>query len=173
MIYKKATKEDLGIILDLVKEAQKFLKEQGVHQWQDGYPGDRDIIKDLIEQESFLFYEGGVAIGYMTIVLHPEESYNKLLEGEWLNKNQTEGAMHHVIISKLARGKGLSKELFDLGIHICRIHGKESIRIDTHPDNSRMQHVICKNNFHKCGVIQLQPSGDLRLVYEQKIKRLK
>jgi RimJ/RimL family protein N-acetyltransferase len=54
-----------------------------------------------------------------------------------------------------------------LAEEFCRKKGVSLLRIDTHEDNKRMQHILAKNGFVYCGIV-LQNGSD-RLAYEKKL----
>ena len=43
MILRKAVMDDLPLIKEIIDQARFYLKENGVDQWQDGYPSECDI----------------------------------------------------------------------------------------------------------------------------------
>ena len=47
-------KTDLASIMKAVKCAQKYLAGLGIDQWQDGYPNEEIILKDILNKESYL-----------------------------------------------------------------------------------------------------------------------
>ena len=51
---RRATKADLPAILTIINEAKAYLKEQGINQWQAGYPTNQDIEKDIEQQISYV-----------------------------------------------------------------------------------------------------------------------
>ena len=44
---RKAHPADLPEIMTIIHQAQKSLAEQGVDQWQDGYPDEAAILRDI------------------------------------------------------------------------------------------------------------------------------
>lgn len=63
------------------------------------------------------------------------------------------------------RGKGLAKIAINLIEELCRIKNIKSIRADTDFPNKRMQHILEKNGFKKCGTIVFQ--GSKKIAYDK------
>ena len=61
-------------------------------------------------------------------------------------------------------GKGLSTLVFEAIRDLCRERGISCIRIDTDSKNQRMQHVLEKNGFVRCGYVLFE--GDKKLTYD-------
>ena len=40
-------KKDLEGIIDIIKDAQELLAGQNIDQWQNGYPNEKVILKDI------------------------------------------------------------------------------------------------------------------------------
>ena len=55
MIFRKATETDLNAIMNIISQAQNYLKEQGIDQWQNGYPNRQTIKKDIEKWEFICF----------------------------------------------------------------------------------------------------------------------
>ncbi len=56
---------------------------------------------------------------------------------------------------------GLSSITLSLIENFCIENGIKSIRVDTDFQNKRMQHILEKNGFSKCGIVIFQGSGKL------------
>ena len=44
MEFRKSTKSDITKIMDIVKQAQAYFKEQNIDQWQNNYPNEEVIM---------------------------------------------------------------------------------------------------------------------------------
>lgn len=38
MKFRKAAEKDINAIMNIINQAQNYFKEQGIDQWQNGYP---------------------------------------------------------------------------------------------------------------------------------------
>lgn len=78
--------------------------------------------------------------------------------------------VHRLALGQEYRGMGLADTAFALVEALCLERGVSNIRADTDFPNKRMQHVLEKNHFVRCGTIVFQGSGKLaydKLLNEQ------
>lgn len=157
-----AVKEEAQICYGFIEEARAFQREQGFVQWSDDYPVFVDIQEDIAAGKGYLLCEGGDPFGYIFLDFEDEPAYGDI-EGQW-RSDQPYAVMHKVAFGKAARGKGASKELFRLAREASLSRGIHSLRIDTHRENGRMQHILDREGFEYCGIVYY--SGAPRRAYE-------
>ena len=54
MEFRKSTKNDVPKIMNIVKQAQNYFKEQGIDQWQNNYPNEEVINGDIENGDSYV-----------------------------------------------------------------------------------------------------------------------
>lgn len=160
-----AKEEDVQFAADCFDCAREYQKEQGFLQWTDEYPNITTAIEDVKSKKGFIYYEKSALIGYVCIDFDGELTYNEI-QGEW-KTNQKYAVVHRLALSKSARGKGFSKEIFRLIKEFCIENNVFSIRVDTDKNNEIMQNILRKESFEYCGVIYFQ--GGPKLAYECEI----
>ena len=101
-------------------------------------------------------------IGYCCIIIGDEPAYHQI-EGAWKTDNPY-AVVHRMAFNKKARGGGLSKEAFHLLKKYCISCGIGAIRVDTQKENKVMQHILIREGFRYCGLIQFD--GGPKLAYE-------
>lgn len=146
-------------MLEIFEQAKGVMRSDGnFGQWTGGYPSVEVLKADMERGSSYVISDSGSEIvGTFAFIPGIEPTYN-YIEGKWL----TDGP--YATIHRLASGPeshGIARECFDW----CwsRV---QNLRIDTHADNSIMQHCILKYGFTYCGVIYLA-NGDPRLAYQK------
>ena len=154
-IIRKASPTDMAEIMQVMDAAKIIMRQSGnMHQWGDGYPSEAVIRTDIERKGGFVIEDDGMIVGYFAFLQSPEPTYAKIYEGEWADDVQPYHVVHpdaHGIFSSI--------------MEFCFSH-EENIRIDTHRDNTIMQHNILKHGFTYCGIIYLL-SGDERLAYQK------
>ena len=148
---EKATLADAEICFEILDFGRSFQREQGFVQWSDDFPNLDTVKDDILNQNGYKLLYNDEIIGYMYIAFDGEKAYDNI-DGKWI----LEGAyatVHRVAFRPEFRGKGLSKITFDLIIKLCKSKNLKSIRMDTDEKNLRMQHVLEKNGFKRCGRI--------------------
>lgn len=137
----------------------------GVEQWQDGYPNEEVILKDIADGTSYLFFEEDIPMATFALFFEDDPTYSSIEEGDWLTTNPY-SVIHRIAVSQDYVGKGvMGRVLQKVGTRSLS-KGFSSIRMDTHLDNKSMQRALLKNGFNYCGHIFLE-NDDLRLAYER------
>ena len=162
-----AQKTDLASIMKAIKCAQKYLAGLGIDQWQDGYPNEEIILKDIQHNESYLVInDRNESIGTTMFSLRLEPTYNNI-EGNWLTEGLVKyGVIHRMAVDDQFRSSGFSRFVFDYFENLLIEKGIISMRIDTHEENQVMQGLLKKRGYHYCGIIYLE-SGSKRLAFEK------
>ena len=156
---RQATNADLPEIKKIIEEAKAYLKKQGIDHWQDGYPATEDLETDVNFGITYVLIVDGKIAG--TAALHQglDVNYLNIHDGEWINGvHGRYTAIHRIAMSSNFRGQHLSDKMVSGLITISGVLGYKDIRIDTHPENLGMQHVITTNGFTKRGTIYMSES---------------
>ena len=159
-IIRKAKPTDMAAIMLVIDAAKKIMRQSGnMHQWGEGYPSEAVILADIEKDGGFVIEEGKELVGYFAFLASPEPTYQKIYDGNWLDDEKPYHVIHR--IASRAEAHGIFSSIMDF----CFAHDA-NIRIDTHRDNTIMQHNIAKHGFTYCGIIYLA-SGDERLAYQK------
>ncbi len=167
MEFRLAREADLPHIMAIVRQAQAHLGAQGIDQWQDGYPDEATLRRDIALSQGYVL-EGEAGIeGIATIVFTGEPCYVRIEQGAW-KTSEPYACIHRVALRADLRGSGASARLMRAAEAVVRAHGFPSIRIDTHRQNLGMQKMLAKQGYTCCGVIYLE-NGAERLALEKAI----
>jgi hypothetical protein len=157
---RQATPADMPSVMQVVEAAKGIMRQSGnLHQWVDGYPSEDVIMADIEKGYGFVAEEHGRTVAYFAFVPSPEPTYSKIYGGAWIDDKQPYHVVHRIASYPEVHG------IFSDIISFCFFHDN-NIRIDTHRDNTIMQHNILKHGFTYCGIIYLA-SGDERLAYQK------
>ncbi len=162
-----AQTSNLEAIIEAIKSAQKYLASLGIDQWQDGYPNEEVILKDINQNESYIVTnENDEVIGTTMFTTRPEPTY-KVIDGNWLTSDDAVyGVIHRMAVNDKFRSIGFSKFVFDYFEKKLIEKGIGSMRIDTHEQNQVMQGIIKNRGYQYCGIIKLERGGT-RLAFEK------
>lgn len=149
--FRKAAEKDLQTATALIEQAKVFLRENGVDQWQTGYPNEAAIAGDLQRKEGYVMEVEGQVRGYACISFAGEPCYNDLV-GNWLS-DLPYGVVHRMAIDNGCKGKGAAPAFFRFAEELCKERDIHSIRVDTDGDNRMMQRVLEKQGFTYCGTV--------------------
>ena len=160
MMIREARPSDMSAIMQVMEAAKKIMRSSGnMHQWGEGYPSEAVILSDMEKNGGFVVEEDSKVVAYFAFLPSPEPTYDRIYGGRWLDDVQPYHVIHR--IASYPNVHGIFKSIMDF----C-FSRDANIRIDTHKDNTIMQHNIEKHGFTYCGIIYLA-SGDERLAYQR------
>ena len=149
--FRRAVETDLPDIMRLIHEAQAFIATQGIDQWQDGYPDEDTLRRDIVLDQLYLIVDGNAAAAVAALSLAPEPAYDAI-EGAWHSAGKYM-TIHRMALDDAHRGGGLAAEVLKQAERLARAAGCESLRIDTHRGNRAMGRFLEKSGFAWCGVV--------------------
>lgn len=161
MSIRQATYADVEAVMRLFEGAKAIMRASGnLHQWNDDYPSEEVVLKDIESGHCHIAYEGNDIIGVMALIPGPDPTYS-YIEGSWPDGNP------YYVIHRIAApvpGRNIAATMLDWAFDHIATKGYDTIRIDTHRDNCIMKHILTKYGFSECGVIYLE-NGDPRDAY--------
>lgn len=162
--------DHLAEIMQIIGDAQTYLASQNIDQWQDGYPTQELLLRDIENKESYIIKNDQTeVIGTVMFTTKGEPTY-KNIEGDWLMPSDKDyGVIHRLAVREKFRKTGMSRFVFLYFENYLKSNGIPSMKVDTHPDNVVMQGLLKSLGFSYCGVIYLV-SGAKRLGFEKIIQ---
>lgn len=134
MIFRKATETDLNPIMNIISQAQNYFKEQGIDQWQNGYPNRQTIKQDIENGNSYVLLKDDIIVGTVAIIPGVEKTYESIYNGEWKSTGEYV-TIHRIAIDSRYKRLGFATMVLDKVEEMCKNMGINSIRIDTHEEN--------------------------------------
>ncbi len=168
MEFRKANEEDVKNIMNIIKQAQAWFKEQGINQWQNNYPNIETIINDINNNYSYVLSKDNIVIGTAAVSFDGEKTYDSIYDGKWMS-NDKYAVIHRMAIDPNYKGLGLASVLFRYIEELCLGRSIYSIKVDTHEENLPMQKSFYKNAFQYCGIIYLEDKSK-RMAFEKKLR---
>lgn len=160
---RKATYHEISIIMNIIEQGKQHLKEQGIDQWQDGYPNSETIREDIDKGVGYCIVSQDQVAGYICISFEKEKDYEQI-DGKW-HSEQSYLVVHRLVMSDTFRGSHMTKDIFSFIENVGFQNGYFSVRIDTHEDNKKMQYVLRKYGFSYCGIVFVNRAK--RLAYDK------
>ncbi|MEA4964273.1 MAG: GNAT family N-acetyltransferase [Oscillospiraceae bacterium] len=155
---RPAEQRDYPAILEIYARARRYMAETGnPNQWGENHPPVTAVQRDIAQHRSYVCVVCGAIEAVFMLQSGEDPTYAKI-DGAWRSD-----APYHTVhrIASSGRYSGI----FDFCIQWCYSRVGH-LRIDTHEDNRVMQHLILKNGFTRCGIID-QPDGSSRIAYEK------
>ncbi|KRL84861.1 acetyltransferase [Ligilactobacillus apodemi] len=159
MPVRLATTADLPEILAIYQYARtQMIKNNNPTQWKKTHPTKEVILADIAAQDLYVIYDDETIGGIFAFITGEDPTYQHI-EGQWLNADPY-GTIHRIA------GNGKVPHIFEQALAFCA-QLEPNIKIDTHQDNTIMRHLITKNGFEYCGIIQTDDGTD-RLAYQKR-----
>ena len=159
-IIREARLADMDAIMQVFSAAKRIMRQSGnMHQWGEGYPSEDVVKADMEKKGAFVVEEDNKVVGYFAFLPSPDPTYNRIYDGKWIDDEQAYHVVHR--IASYPEVHGVFSSILDFCSSL-----DTNIRIDTHRDNTIMQHNLLKHGFSYCGIIYLL-SGDERLAYQR------
>lgn len=165
--FRMAAADDVPQILQIIAQAQAQMRAAGSAQWQDGYPAEADIRRDLRQGYGYVLARRGDSrvIAYAAIVFDGEAAYADLV-GRWLTTGSYV-VVHRLAVADPQKRRGVATSLMRHVEALCRERGTKAFRIDTSFDNRAMLRLIGRLGFTYCGTVRYR-SGE-RLAFEKRL----
>ena len=168
---RTAEEGDLPALTEIVNQAKAYLKEQGLGQWQSGYPEEEDFALDIQAGTGWLFTCEGEPAGYICIERQPVPGYDCLEEGALPAGDVPYASVHRLMAGEAYRGTGLAREMMGLAEDLAMGYGCGSVRVDTHEGNRPIIGLLRSLGYRECGIMRLAAdtteAGQLRTVFEK------
>ena len=164
MKIRKTMPGDLERVMEIYAAAREFMARNGnPDQWgPTHWPPEALIRKDIADRNGYVCENAdGRVIGTFFFSQGPdiEPTYRQIEDGAWLDSSPY-GVVHRIASDGSEKGVGA----FCLNWAYAQCG---HLRIDTHGDNTVMQHLLRKLGFVHCGTIYVEEDDAPRLAYEK------
>ncbi len=157
-MVRKAGMTDLNDILAIYAYARGFMEKTGnPTQWGNHYPPEDLLREDIKKQRLYVLFDDAGLYGVFAFIIGDDPTYAVIENGAWQSCTPY-GTLHRVAAS--GRVHGVMGEAMAYAQSVM-----PHLRIDTHADNTVMQHQIIKHGFSYCGIIHTD-DGSPRYAYE-------
>jgi len=157
---------DLAEIMDVVKDAQEFLKAHNSGQWQDGTPTIATIAEDSMNNRFYVWEEEDAIIGIIALLDH-DQDYESLKSGQW-RFPPPYLVIHRFAVRSDHHAQGIATKMLQTVEQIARERKIMTIRADTHELNRPMINVLIKNGFSRCGEVLIEGTKP-RIAFDKSI----
>lgn len=168
---RRATPSELPAIMAIIDHAKAMLKADGSPQWQDGYPDQATLKRDIAAQTCWLLLVDGQVAATATAIVADDPNYHEITQGHWANPVDPYMTIHRTAIGADFAGQHLSRLFLSNLISHFYQQGIRNFRLDTHALNQRMQGLAESFGYQHRGKIYVdEPAANhednARLAYE-------
>lgn len=146
--------KEIDEIIALTKSCGKYLRDNGIDQWDENYP-DRLSIKNDLEKETLFVYRNENKIaGIIVLNEYQDEEYAQI---DWLTNDLSKNIIvHRLAVSPENQGQGIARKIMDFAEGFARKNNYDSIRLDTYSQNPRNQIFYAKRGYKNLGAVFLK-----------------
>jgi GNAT superfamily N-acetyltransferase len=151
-----ATENDFNVVIDLIKDAARWLQatkdtDQWARPWPDKEARDERVRKGLKGEKTWIVWDGGVAAATLTMAT----GFNPAVWSKpkcQCDLRQRAVYLHRLITRRSYAGLGLGKQLIDwAGSRARREYGAKWTRIDVWSTNRALHAYYLGLGFKPCG----------------------
>ena len=161
---RPATAHDLDTLDGIYAHARRFMAQTGnPTQWGSNEPSREELAASINAGTLFVgTNENNAPCSAFVLIATPEPTYQHIYDGSWPS-DEPYLTLHRVASDGTAHG--VLQEAVAFATSRARALGVNNLRIDTHPNNVVMQHVIARAGFVRCGMVAMA-DGSPRIAYQ-------
>ena len=175
MQFRPTSVSDIDRIMNILNDGRQALAALGIDQWQGGYPYRHIVEDDVRRGDSYVVLDAdGEIVATAMMGFSGERDYDLIKAGTWLTPSFSHDScycvVHRVAVAHTCKGRGVASFLLENAERLTRARGCASVRIDTHPGNEPMRHLLKKLNYQECGTIYIahaEGANPERIAYEK------
>ena len=141
-MIRRAQKSDLKQIDELSENTVLDMQKNRLFQWSLSYPRYQHFEADLNQKNLYVYEQKGSIIGTMVFYPENEATYKAV---NWLRKKSL--VVHRILVAPAYQKQGIASALINYVIKKAHQHNYESIKIDTHPGNTKMRQFLKRHQF--------------------------
>ncbi|MGD9909627.1 MAG: GNAT family N-acetyltransferase [Candidatus Izemoplasmatales bacterium] len=144
----KAKINNLEEIASLARVVTNNIHEQGIDQWSDTYPLYEHFKLDLDKDALYVFITEGKVVASISILPQNDPFYHEIT---W--KKSSSLVVHRLMVDPNYMRMKIGSIMMSFAIQKAKNESYESMKVDTHPDNIRMQNLLKSLGFVEIGYI--------------------
>ena len=165
--FRRAEWGDVPAIGNILKDAIQRRKADGSNQWQDGYPNEDVVRRDIDLGEGYVLMDHDRVVGYTAVIINNEPAYESIV-GNWLT-NGDFVVVHRVAVAQSHLGRALSQTILKFVEDFAVKHNIYSVKADTNFDNYPMMKIFDKLGYEYCGEVYFR--GSPRRAYDKVLSK--
>lgn len=148
---RRARREDIPGILQLLRLCIDDMRRQGIDQWDDVYPTRENFKSDLASSSLYVVgFEGESILGAMTVNQHQDAEY---AGASWSIPAARVAVVHRLMVDPASRGRGLARRLMEFAEDFAAAQGCDAMRLDAFALNPRALRLYHGLGYQEAGEI--------------------
>ncbi|WP_040214723.1 GNAT family N-acetyltransferase [Clostridium polynesiense] len=151
-MIRKAIKEDIERIMIIVNAAVLKMNQQGNDQWGEDYPKEEDYLKDIEEDNLYVYCEDEEIQGVVCVNEDEAEEYGDI---PWRRQGRAL-IIHRIAVNPESQGRGIAYKLLSFADDLAMDKGINYIKTDTYSLNKIAQNIFTRSGYIFRGIIHFQ-----------------
>ncbi len=149
----RATEADIPELVRLTAACVAKMRSEGIEQWDEVYPAESDLRRDIAAQAVWVLREGGRIAGCLTF----DDTLDPLwAEIPWQHTAAPIAAVHRVMVAPADQGRGLARKLMAFAEAEAKRQEFKTIRLDSFLQNPASMALYEKLGYTKAGTAKMR-----------------
>ena len=164
MQERLANRKDIERLMEIITNAIKVMKDQGIYQWDEFYPTRKDIEVDIENNELYVVEDNHLIVSLFVLNQEKAPGY---VNGRFKYHGDNYIVIHRLCVDPKIQGRGIGTKTVQLAIKKAKEQGYEAVWLDAFSENPRALKMYEHNGFHYAGQVIIREI--LFYLYEQLI----
>lgn len=161
-----AEERHLEEICSLMKSCAVDMTARGIQQWDESYPNIELVLKDIQNQNLYIFTDAEAVVG---CIVMDEQQSPQYAQVKWQLNEEPILIIHRMAVSPEMQGKGMGKKLVSFAEEFGRMNGYRAIRLDAFKGNKNLQNFYVRLGYEAVGEIPLEYTAGPFVCFEKAI----
>ena len=130
--FRLAEMNDFPDVIRIFKQAVALMCSQGIFQWDELYPSEKQLLEDIKNWHMYLLTKGGNIISAVVINEEQPEEYEK---AGWEYKSGRTAVLHRLCVDPAYQNMGYGSMTVKNAEHILKEMGYTAVRLDAFSQN--------------------------------------
>ena len=146
-----ANQDDVGLVMQLVRDCIADMRQAGIDQWDDIYPGLATVLSDAREGTMYLAsLDAEHLVGALVINEYQNPEYDEV---PWTTVGVRVAVVHRLMVDPRDQGRGIARELMRFAEERAGELGYGAIRLDAFSANPRALRLYQRLGYHDAGCV--------------------
>lgn len=150
MDIRKSRTDEIKEIMRIINNAIKDMESEAIYQWDNIYPTEGVIYKDIAEGNLYVYMSENAICGFAVFNDFQDSEYETV---PWIYTIGKSLIIHRLCVDPKYKGKGIATKLINYAEKLGRDNKYESIRLDSFTENNRACKLYEKNGYEKRGIV--------------------
>lgn len=146
-MIRKANRQDLKVIMKIIKETIVEMHSYNNYQWDENYPKEKDFAKDIEKGDLYVIEKEGELLGFACINKEEPDEYKEL---NW-SLDEEALVVHRMAVSGNRRQRGIGTELINFAHELALRNNVRYLKTDTYSLNTKMNGFFKKSGYKLIG----------------------